>query len=341
MYRLIRPLLFRLGPERAHGLASAWLRATARLPSRTPTLPVRAFGLSFPNPLGLAAGMDKGEALAGSWFRMGFGHVEIGTVTPLPQAGNPRPRLFRLPEHEGLINRLGFNNDGAGTVAGRLRRLRRQPGPIGINIGKNKDTPNDRAVEDYLAAFRALAPFADYVTINVSSPNTPGLRALQSALGGLVGAIVHERSALGKALPILVKLSPDEDRLEEMAISAVDAGADGIVATNTTTDRSPVAGHPHAQEAGGLSGAPLRPRALEACKRVYRAVGKRVPIVGAGGIATAEDAYARIRAGATLVQVYTALVYQGPALPRRIVQGLGRLLSRDALSLTDAVGRDA
>ena len=341
MYRLLKPLIFKLDPERAHGLANLWLRATPRLPARLPGLPVQAFGLSFPNPLGLAAGMDKGQVLASAWFRMGFGHVEIGTVTPRPQGGNPRPRLFRLVEHQAVINRMGFNNDGAGTVAGRLRRVGKHPGPLGINIGKNKDTPNDRAVEDYVAAFRSLAPHADYVTLNVSSPNTPGLRALQSGLTALVGAVVHERETIGHRLPILVKLSPDEANLEEMAVAAVDAGADGIVATNTTLDRDILGDHVRAAEAGGLSGAPLREKASESCRRLYRAVGKRVPIVGVGGISTAEDAYARIRAGATLVQLYTALIYQGPGLPRRIVRGLLPLLRRDGLSIADAVGKDA
>jgi dihydroorotate dehydrogenase len=293
--------------------------------------------------------MDKGKVLAPAWFRIGFGFVEIGTVTPMPQPGNDRPRLFRLPAREALVNRMGFNNDGAEAVAARLARLSRQPGPVGINIGRNKMTPNDRAADDYLSAFRTLAPRADYVAVNVSSPNTPGLRALQSAedLGRLVGTLVRERETLaaasGRRVPLLVKLSPDEpdDALDAMADAAVAAGADGFIATNTTLSREGVEEDPHAKEAGGLSGIPLRTRAERTCARLYRRTSGKVPIVGVGGIATAEDAYRRIRAGASLIQLYTALVYEGPSLPRRIERGLTRLLERDRVSLAEAIGKDA
>jgi dihydroorotate dehydrogenase len=297
--------------------------------------------MEFANPLGLAAGMDKGEVLAPAWFRMGFGWVEIGTVTPRPQPGNERPRLFRLVRHRAIVNRMGFNNPGAEIVAARLRRLAAVPGPVCVNVGRNKDTPNERAAEDYVAAFRALAPYAQLASINVSSPNTPGLRALQSALGALVREVAAIRDSLPRKVPVLVKLSPDEadDRLVEMARAAQDAGADGIIATNTTVHRDAVRKHPRAAEQGGLSGAPLRERALHVCRLLYRSV--RIPIVGVGGIFSAEDAYQRIRAGASLVQVYTALVFEGPGLPRRITRGLSALLRRDGLTLPQAIGRDA
>jgi dihydroorotate dehydrogenase len=344
VYRLIRPLLFLLPPETAHGLASALLRARGGPGTATgsdPALRQTLWDLEFPNPLGLAAGMDKGEVLAPAWFRLGFGWVEIGTVTPRPQSGNDRPRLFRLVPHRAIVNRMGFNNAGAEAVAERLRRLPPLPGPVCVNLGRNKETPNERAAEDYLAAFRALAPHAHLVSINVSSPNTPGLRALQSELGALVAEVVKARDQLPRRVPVLVKLSPDEPdaRLVEMARAAQQAGADGIIATNTTLDRGGVRGHARAAEQGGLSGAPLRQRALHVCRLLYRSVP--VPIVGVGGIFTAEDAYARIRAGASLVQIYTALVYEGPGVVRRICAGLAELLRRDGLTVTQAVGRDA
>jgi len=343
VYRLIRPLLFLLPPETAHGLAGALLRAgrgSGGAGAADPVLRQTLWGLEFPNPLGLAAGMDKGEVLAPAWFRMGFGWVEIGTVTPRPQPGNDRPRLFRLVPHRAIVNRMGFNNAGAEAVAARLRRLPALPGPVCINVGRNKETPNERAAEDYLAAFRTLAPYAQLASINVSSPNTPGLRALQSALGELVGEVVKARDALPRRVPILVKLSPDEpdERLVEMARAAQSAGADGIIATNTTVHRDAVRSHPRAAEQGGLSGAPLRERALHVCRLLYRSVS--IPIVGVGGIFTAQDAYERIRAGASLVQVYTALVFEGPGLPKRLTGDLADLLRRDGLTLRQAIGRD-
>jgi len=344
VYLLVRPLLFLLQPEIAHGLAGALLRATRAprsVPDADPALRQTLWGIDFPTPLGLAAGMDKGEVLAPAWFRLGFGWVEIGTVTPRPQRGNERPRLFRLVSQRAIINRMGFNNAGAGAVAGRLRRLPPLPGPICINVGRNKETPNERAAEDYVTAFRTLAPHAQMASINVSSPNTPGLRALQSDLGSLVGEVVKARDSLPRRVPVLVKRSPDEpdERVAQMAKAAQAAGADGIIATNTTVGRGAVLDHPLAAEQGGLSGAPLRERALHVCRLLYRTVS--IPVVGVGGIFNAEDAYARIRAGASLVQIYTALVYEGPAVPRRISRGLAALLRRDGLSLAQAVGKDA
>ena len=369
LYRLLRPLLFLLDAERAHGLvaiflrASSWLRPGGRRVlgrSRTgrsassveaePALAQTLWGLRFESPIGLAAGLDKGEVLAPALFRFGFGFVEIGSITPRPQPGNPRPRLFRLVAERALLNRMGFNNAGAQAVAARLARLPRQPGPVGINLGRNKDTPNERAAEDYVAGFRALAPLCDYAAINVSSPNTPGLRALQAAgeLGRLVEAVARERDAFaaqprGRRIPLLVKLSPDEPvgALAEIAQAAIAAGADGIIATNTTLSRAGVERDPRAMEAGGLSGAPLTRAALRACAQLYLRIGPGTPIIGAGGILTAQDAYDRIRAGASLLQIYTALIYSGPAAPMDLALGLRGLLERDGLTLAEAIGRDA
>jgi len=331
LYRLLRPLLFLFDAETAHRLVAWFLRRLRPRPALTAPLEARVLGLTFPSPVGLAAGMDKGEALTAAWFRLGFGFVEIGTVTPRSQPGNPRPRLFRLRRDSALVNRMGFNNDGAEAVAARLQRSVRA-GPVGVNIGRNKDTPNERAAGDYVDAFRALAPHADYVAVNVSSPNTPGLRALQGAeeIAALLRALAAARDALPRRVPLLVKVSPDEPdgRLDALADAALAAGADGFIATNTT-----------AVEQGGLSGKPLAARALRACARLW--LRTRAPIIGVGGIFTAEDAYQRIRAGASLLQIYTALVYEGPAAPRRIAEGLRRLLERDGLTLEQAVGRDA
>jgi dihydroorotate dehydrogenase len=352
VYRLLRRLLFLLPAETAHAAAHAGLWLWSRLfprPRARERLAQTVWGLRFPNPVGLAAGMDKGQVVVPAWFRLGFGFVEVGTVTPRPQGGNPRPRLFRLAEEGALVNRMGFNNPGAERVARRLARLPRQPGPIGVNVGRNKDTPNERAASDYVAAFRALAPYGDFAAINVSSPNTPGLRALQAEgeLRALVEAVAAARDELqrasGRRVPILVKISPDEspDRLDAIADAALAGGADGFIATNTTISRPGLEGHPIAAEAGGLSGPPLREQAERACARLYLRVGGRAPIIGVGGISTAEDAYRRIRAGASLVQIYTALVYQGPSAPRDIQDGLSRLLERDGLDLERAVGIDA
>jgi dihydroorotate dehydrogenase len=343
-----RRLLFHLDPERAHALAAGALRAMGSVggtlrPRPDPSLRVRCLGLEFESPLGMAAGFDKGEVLVRGLHALGFGHVEVGTITPRPQAGNPRPRLFRLPEHQALINRMGFNNQGTAACGARLARLPREGrGIVGINVGKNKDTPNERAVDDYLAAIDALHPWADYLVVNLSSPNTPGLRDLQdrAPLERLLGACVDRARPLGK--PLLVKLAPDlaPGALDEAVDVAVASGASGVIATNTTIQRpGAVAGHPRAGEAGGLSGAPLGPLALSALRRAHARAAGRIPIVGVGGIMDAADAYARIRAGASLVQVYTGLVYGGPGLPRRILEELPELLHRDGFgSVVEAVG---
>jgi len=345
-----RKLLFHLDPERAHGLAAGALRAlgpAAALfrPRPDPALRVRCLGLDFDSPLGMAAGFDKGEVLVPGLHGLGFSHVEVGTITPRPQAGNPPPRLFRLPEHRALVNRMGFNNQGVEACGLRLSRLAREGrGIVGVNVGKNKDTPNERAEDDYLAAIDGLHPWADYLVVNLSSPNTPGLRALQERgpLERLLGACVDRSRPLGK--PLLVKLAPDlaPEALDEAVDVAIGCGAAGIIATNTTIQRpGTVAEHPRAKEAGGLSGAPLAPLALASLRRAHARAAGRIPIVGVGGIMDAADAYARIRAGASLVQVYTGLIYGGPALPRRVLEELPALLRQDGFAtVEEAVGTE-
>ncbi len=297
--------------------------------------------------MGLAAGFDKGEVLLPGLFALGFSHVEIGTITPRPQPGNERPRLFRLPEHRALLNRMGFNNDGADACAARLEAVPRAArlGPVGLNVGKNKDTPNEGAVSDYLACIDRLHAHADYFVVNVSSPNTPGLRALQEkdALARLLKACVQRLASLAPGKPLLVKLAPDlsPEALDEAVDVAIDAGAAGMVATNTTLSRTGVEGHPLAREAGGLSGAPLAAAATSAVARCYARARGRIPIVGVGGVMGPDDAYAKIRAGATLVQVYTGLVYGGPRFVKQVNEGLAALLARDGFAhVADAIGAD-
>lgn len=347
LWRLLRPLLFLLDPERAHRLVARLLLWLSALPGlcrllrrltapRAPALAQRLFGLEFPLPVGLAAGFDKGQGIAQGLMALGFGFVECGTVTPRPQPGNERPRLFRLPAARALVNRMGFNNPGAPHLAARLARQAWRPGPVGANVGKNKDTPLDAAAADYAQAASALAPVADYLVVNVSSPNTPGLRDLQ-APARLLEILRAVKAAAGPR-PVLVKLSPDmapEDL--DLAIDAAQAGgAAGLVAVNTTLAR-PVP----CAEAGGLSGAPLFPMALEAVRRAWRRTGGKLPIVGAGGVMDAESAFRLIRAGASLVQVYTCFVYQGPLAARTLHRDLLRILRREGLrSLSDAVGLD-
>jgi dihydroorotate dehydrogenase len=353
LWPLLRSLLFRLDPERTHRLAQRALRrispaqARRRRPAAPPGLSTRVLGLEFESPVGLAAGFDKGDVAVAGLFALGFSHVEIGTITPRPQPGNERPRIFRLPEHRALINRMGFNNEGAEACAARLAALPPQArlGPIGVNVGKNKLTPNEDAASDYLACIDRLHPYADYVVVNISSPNTPGLRQLQErdALDRLLRACVARLAERAPGKPLLVKLAPDlsGEALDEAVDVAIAAGVAGIIATNTTLSRAGVEGHPRAAEQGGLSGAPLERLATSVVRRcAARAVG-RVPIVGVGGVMSAEDAYAKIRAGASLVQVYTGLVYGGPGFVRSVNEGLARLLARDGFSrVEDAVGAD-
>ncbi|GEJ58067.1 quinone-dependent dihydroorotate dehydrogenase [Anaeromyxobacter diazotrophicus] len=355
LWRALRWLLFRFDPETIHHLAVVALRALGwrpvarRLRRRPrPALEVEALGLRFAHPLGLAAGFDKGEVVAPGLFALGFSHVEIGTLTPRPQPGNDRPRLFRLPEHRALLNRMGFNNGGAEACAARLARLAPEdrPGVVGVNVGRNKVTPNERAEEDYLACIDRLHPFADYLVVNISSPNTPGLRQLQerAALERLLGACAARARALATPRPLLVKLAPDlsDEALDEAVDVALAAGAAGIVATNTTLQRpGAVASHPRAGEAGGLSGAPLAPLARRAIRRIHARAGARLPVVGVGGVMTGADVYDRVRSGATLVQAYTGYIYGGPTFVRDALRDLEALLRRDGFSrLSDAVGAD-
>lgn len=355
MYRLLRPLFFLVDPERIHRLVSRFIRLlgsrpalAARLRRRLavddPRLEVRAFGLRFPSPIGLAAGFDKGDGLAAGLFALGFGSVEVGTITPVGQPGNDRPRLFRIPEARALVNRMGFNNEGAEATAARYRKLAFRPGPLGINLGKNKVTPAERAPDDYLAAFDVLADLGDYFVVNVSSPNTPGLRDLQApeALRSILRPLVAAAGKRG-GKPILLKLAPDlaDEDVDALADLALEEGLAGLILANTTIARPGVDGHPVAKEAGGLSGPPLLPRTLSLVARVRRRLGDRLPIVGVGGISTAEDAWRMIRAGATLVQGYTGFVYGGPTWPLQIQRGLLQRLEREGLpSIQAAVGLD-
>jgi dihydroorotate dehydrogenase len=339
MYSLLRPLLFRLDPETAHHITLQLLRVAGGFPLsrwlltqlyQTPPKPVQAFGLTFRNPLGLAAGYDKDALAVHGLAALGFGHIEVGTVTLKPQPGNPKPRLFRLPEDEAVINRLGFPSRGAAFVAARLRRsnvqtLNNSNTVLGVNIGKNKDTPLEESAGDYVQLMRLFAPLADYLTINISSPNTVGLRRLQGRelLENLLHQINLERAGWSLKRPILVKISPDmsDDELEDAAGVILEKGMDGIIATNTTLSREGVASK-FQRETGGLSGSPLRVRSEAVLKRVVGLVGGKIPIVSAGGIMSPEDAKRRLALGASLVQVYTGLVYRGPALVREIVQAL-------------------
>ena len=346
-------MLFALDPERAHNLTLAALRRpfvvralTAPSP-RDPRLRQRLFGRDFQHPVGLAAGLDKHGTVPAAWAALGFAFVEIGTVTPRPQPGNPPPRLFRLPADRAIVNRFGFNSIGSSAVARNLAAAGNVGIPLGINLGRNRDTPNEAAAADYLAALDELRSFADYIVVNVSSPNTAGLRALQEAraLRALVEQVVrHAGQNAAGPLPVLVKVSPDMPAAELLASvdAAIEGGASGLVATNTTVAREGLASPPALTgQAGGLSGAPLKTRATETCTILYAHVGRRVPIVGVGGIFTAADACQRIRAGASLVQLYTALVYEGPGVVPRIVRGVSECLARDGFSsVSEAIGAD-
>jgi dihydroorotate dehydrogenase len=332
LYRAVRPLLFSLDPEIAHCLSLKSLDVLNRLgamPRSLPAVPVRAMGLEFPNPLGLAAGLDKdGEHIDGL-AALGFGFIEVGAVTPRPQPGNPRPRLFRLPEAGALINRLGFNNRGVDVLVENLRRSRYR-GMLGVNIGKNFDTPNERAAEDYVACLRKVYACASFVTANVSSPNTKDLRALQrpEEFDALLAALTAERDRLakqhGRRVPLAAKVAPDLDEsgIEAIADRVAARGIDAVIATNTTVSREGVEHLPASREPGGLSGAPLRKRATAVIAKLRRALPASVAIIGVGGIASAADAREKLDAGANLVQLYTALVYRGPGLVGEIVRGL-------------------
>jgi dihydroorotate dehydrogenase len=339
LYSLLRPLAFALDAERAHRLTIAALKAmpAARPAGADALLAMRVAGLDFPNPVGLAAGFDKDGEVFRQMLGFGFGFVEVGTLTPLPQGGNPKPRLFRLVEDRAVINRLGFNNKGLEAAKGRLQR--RGAGMVGVNVGANKDSA-DR-VADYALAVRTMAPLTDYLTVNISSPNTPGLRALQDrgALEELVAAVTE--AAGGGAAPIFLKVAPDLERADIDDIAAVAVGRlDGLIVSNTTVSR-PALKSRHAAEAGGLSGAPLKALALERLRDFRSATGGQIPLIAAGGIASGADAMARIKAGASLVQLYSALVYKGPGLARRIAVELKSLLRLEGFaSLAEAVGSE-
>ena len=359
LYPLLRPLVFSFDPEHAHHLALTALRASQASPTASmpplsdPRLTQELWGLRFPNPVGLAAGYDKNAVAPFAWSMLGFGFAELGTITAQAQPGNPKPRIFRLEQDQALINRLGFNNDGAVAVAHRLARRfstsRSHAIPLGFNIGKSKITPLDQAVDDYIASCEQLFPFADYLVVNVSSPNTPELRKLQEPerLARLIETLLTTNRRLAERArsqpkPLLVKIAPDlsDEELTTIARLAVSLRVSGLIATNTTITR-PTTLRTAIQQEGGLSGRPLAQRAHAVLRFLFRAVEGRLPLIGVGGIFSAEDAYLRIRAGASLVQIYTGLIYEGPFLPRRIVGGLRTLLTRDGFGhLREAVGKD-
>jgi dihydroorotate dehydrogenase len=341
MYNLARQLLFKFTPETSHELSLDLIGAGGRLGlnamlNKAPAgLPVRVMGLDFPNPVGLAAGLDKnGEAIHGM-SQLGFGFVEVGTVTPRPQPGNPKPRIFRLPEAEAIINRMGFNNHGVDALLERVDAARFK-GILGINIGKNFDTPVDRAQDDYLLCLDKVYHQASYVTVNVSSPNTPGLRSLQfgDSLKQLLDALGQRREDLevlhGKRVPLAIKIAPDmtDEETALVAEAVFQAGMDAIIATNTTLGRDGVAGLAHADETGGLSGAPVREKSTHTVRVLAETLAGRLPIIAVGGITEGRHAAEKIKAGASLVQLYTGFIYKGPALIRETVDAIAALQSR-------------
>lgn len=339
-YRLLRPALFTLDPECAHGLAITALKTLPRKPAPVGgALAMEVARILFPNPVGMAAGFDKDGEVPDALLGQGFGFVEVGSITPRPQAGNPKPRLFRLAEDRAVINRMGFNNSGAAAAAVRLA-ARAKHGVLGINIGANKDSA-DR-IGDYAQMTQLMAPLASYLAVNISSPNTPGLRALQdeSALTALLDAVLDARGEAGP--PVFLKVAPDlePNDIEAIARIGIDKRLGALIVSNTTVSR-PTLRSRHAAEAGGLSGAPLKALALQRVRDFRQATGGALPLIGVGGIATAGDAWERIRAGASLVQVYSAMIYEGPSIARRIVRGIEALMRRDGFtSIAEAVGSE-
>ena len=331
-YPVLKPWLFRLDAERAHTLTVKMMIIAHRLGMLRsvvsgPQQSRSVMGLTFPNVLGLAAGMDKSASAVEAWGALGFGAVEVGTLTPRPQPGNPKPRLFRLPEHEALINRMGFNNPGIQSAVKKLRN-RRTKAVVGVNIGKNFDTPNEDAVSDYLICLKAAYPVADYIAVNISSPNTKGLRDLQAegAVRELILALKKEQAVLkqehGKQVPLLVKIAPDLNDMQIEALARVfnEQNIDGVIATNTTIDRSAITGHRLANETGGLSGAPVRERSNLVLQAFRMLLKEQIPLIGVGGIVCGADAVEKMKAGAALVQVYSGLVYRGPGLVREVLE---------------------
>ncbi len=343
LYPLLRPLIFRLDAERAHRatIAALKLKPFRRPPSFPASLTTSVAGIGFPSPVGLAAGFDKDAEVTGAMLSLGFGFVEVGTLTPLPQGGNPRPRLFRLGEDKAVINRMGFNNHGQPLAFDRLLMRNRLFGIVGVNVGANKDS-KDR-IEDYVSSVRSMAAVADYLTVNISSPNTPGLRDLQSGgeLNELLAAVRSVRMVGGP--PLFLKVAPDLDKgdPERIVRAAIDHGIDALIVANTTVSRPPLKSR-YANESGGLSGEPLKPLALDTLRKFRSGSGGAIPLIAAGGIGSADDAWERIRAGASLVQLYTALVYHGPGLARRIARGLAARLQMEGMaSIAEAVGTGA
>jgi dihydroorotate dehydrogenase len=337
VYALARPFLFCLDAERAHDLGLTALETAYRtglnplLATKPAPLPTRVFGLEFANPVGLAAGLDKNGAHIDALSALGFGFIEVGTTTPRPQPGNPKPRMWRLPDHQAVINRLGFNNDGVDALVRNAERAR-YAGALGINIGKNKDTPNEHAVDDYMLCLERVYARASYVTVNISSPNTQGLRDLQEeeTLKRFVGTLrdAQERLAAqhGARKPMLLKIAPDlsEAELDGIASVLLAAQVDGLICTNTTIDRAAVAGARHAQQAGGLSGKPLFDKATAVLRGMAQRLGGKVPLIGVGGILSGADAAAKIKAGANLVQFYSGMIYRGPDLIGECVEAIRR-----------------
>jgi dihydroorotate dehydrogenase len=337
LYPIFRKGLFSLDAEVAHHLSMAGLRTAHAVgllgqlaPAVAQTTPVKLMGLTFPNKIGLAAGLDKEGNTIDALGHLGFGSIEIGTITPRPQLGNPKPRLFRLISQEAIINRMGFNNPGIAAGVANVRRAKNFLGIIGFNIGKNKDTPNENAADDYLICLQQAYPVADYIAVNLSSPNTPGLRELQGpeACARLLETLKREQAKLavqhGKHVPLLFKVAPDmdENQIRELSQVFLTGGLDGLIATNTTLDREAVAGHARAGEAGGLSGRPVFEKSTHTLAAFSSHLAGRIPIIGVGGISSLADAQAKVRAGADLVQIYTSFIYHGPKLVREIAAGL-------------------
>ena len=334
-YPAIRKVLFQFDAETIHELTIKGLKSTGKTPlnafykQSVQNKPVTVMGITFPNPLGLAAGLDKNGECINAFAAMGFGFVEVGTVTPRPQPGNDKPRIFRLPEANAIINRMGFNNKGVDYLVSQVQAANFK-GVLGINIGKNKDTSEENAKDDYLHCMRKVYDLATYITVNISSPNTPGLRALQygDALDELLSALKAEQRILtdkyGKYIPLTVKIAPDlsEDEVKSIAKSLIDNGIDGVIATNTTLSREGVEGLEFGSEQGGLSGQPVKDKSTQVIKILSEALDNKLPIIGVGGIASSDDANEKLAAGASLVQVYTGFIYQGPPLVKEIVNGL-------------------
>lgn len=361
LYRnIFKPVLFRMDPEKAHHLVIGGLGAGVRIPgtlaamnsmygiTSTPDMTTELFGITFPGPVGLAAGLDKNAQAVPGLSASGFGFMEVGTVTPQPQPGNEQPRLFRLPSDRALVNRMGFNNEGADAMAARLKEWNARPIPIAVNIGKNKVTPNEQAASDYESCIRTLYPYADFFVVNISSPNTPDLRNLQhgNELKELLAAVMAEMKRQeqqhGSAKSVLVKIAPDVStaELEYMVDTIQSSGAAGLIATNTTLSREGLT-HPDAGQAGGLSGRPLTQRSTEIIASVYRQTGGKLPIIGCGGIFSSQDAYDKIKAGSSLVEIYTSFIYEGPQVTRELHNGIRELMKRDGFAhISEAVGAD-